>query len=260
MWSLGCILAELYTGYPIFPGENEQEQLACIMEVFGPPEKHLIEKSTRKKLFFDSFGKPRVIVSSKGRRRRPSSKTLQQALKCDDEAFLDFITRCLRWDPDKRLRPDDALHHDFITGRKSSTRSRGNTGSQPDSNMKRFTSTHYSLSGSRPLPDPPASSKVTAKATGPHHHASGSPVKGYGTLSNSVGSGSGMVTGSGGSHHVKRHSTVSSIASSGTKRSSAGVNAGSSLPRVAARSTSGKIVTPPIASNGVCFCEPILRG
>ncbi|KAJ6257980.1 hypothetical protein Dda_7770 [Drechslerella dactyloides] len=52
MWSLGCILAELYTGYPIFPGENEQEQLACIMEVFGPPEKHLIEKSSRKKLFF----------------------------------------------------------------------------------------------------------------------------------------------------------------------------------------------------------------
>ncbi|KAF5014586.1 hypothetical protein F66182_14376, partial [Fusarium sp. NRRL 66182] len=39
MWSLGCILAELYTGYPIFPGENEQEQLACIMEIFGPPEK-----------------------------------------------------------------------------------------------------------------------------------------------------------------------------------------------------------------------------
>lgn len=23
MWSLGCIMAELYTGYPIFPGENE---------------------------------------------------------------------------------------------------------------------------------------------------------------------------------------------------------------------------------------------
>lgn len=23
MWSFGCIVAELYTGYPIFPGENE---------------------------------------------------------------------------------------------------------------------------------------------------------------------------------------------------------------------------------------------
>ncbi|KAF3935367.1 hypothetical protein ABW20_dc0100701 [Dactylellina cionopaga] len=118
MWSLGCILAELYTGYPIFPGENEQEQLACIMEVFGPPEKHLIEKSSRKKLFFDSFGKPRMIVSSKGRRRRPSSKTLQQAIKCDDEAFLDFLTGCLRWDPDKRIKPEEAIQHEFITGRK----------------------------------------------------------------------------------------------------------------------------------------------
>lgn len=33
MWSLGCIMAELYSGYPLFPGENEVEQLACIMEV-----------------------------------------------------------------------------------------------------------------------------------------------------------------------------------------------------------------------------------
>lgn len=34
MWSLGCILAELYTGYPLFPGESEVEQIACIMEVW----------------------------------------------------------------------------------------------------------------------------------------------------------------------------------------------------------------------------------
>ena len=33
MWSFGCILAELYTGYPLFPGENEVDQLACMMEV-----------------------------------------------------------------------------------------------------------------------------------------------------------------------------------------------------------------------------------
>ncbi|KAB8338900.1 hypothetical protein FH972_021842 [Carpinus fangiana] len=124
MWSLGCILAELLTGYPIFPGENEQEQLACIMEVFGPPEKHLIEKASRRKLFFDSLGKPRVTVSSKGKRRRPSSKTLPQALKCDDDAFLDFIARCLRWDPDRRMKPDEAATHEFVTGIKKAPRSR----------------------------------------------------------------------------------------------------------------------------------------
>lgn len=52
MWSVGCILAELHTGYPLFPGENEQEQLACIMEVQDVPSSYIIEKSTRRKLFF----------------------------------------------------------------------------------------------------------------------------------------------------------------------------------------------------------------
>lgn len=151
MWSVGCILAELYTGVPIFPGENEQEQLACIMEVFGPPEKHLIEKSTRKKLFFDSMGKPRLTVSSKGRRRRPSSKTLQQVLKCDDEAFLDFLARCLRWDPDRRLKPEEAIRHEFITGRKMAPRMPTRDASSP---IKR----HNTVSAPRPLPEPPTMS------------------------------------------------------------------------------------------------------
>ncbi|KAI6808417.1 hypothetical protein KC342_g18617 [Hortaea werneckii] len=85
------------------------------MEIFGPPDRHLVERCTRKKLFFDSVGKPRVTVSSKGRRRRPSSKTLAQALKTDDDAFVDFIARCLRWDPDRRMKPSEAISHPFIT-------------------------------------------------------------------------------------------------------------------------------------------------
>ena len=114
MWSLGCILAEMFTGYPIFPGENEQEQLGCIMEVLGVPDKHLVEKSKRRKLFFDSTGAPRPVVNSKGRRRRPSTKTLAQVLKSDDELFVDFIAKCLIWDPDRRLKPDSAMRHPWI--------------------------------------------------------------------------------------------------------------------------------------------------
>ena len=52
MWSLGCILAELYTGYPLFPGENEVEQLSCVMEMFGVPSLSLLTGAQRKKLFF----------------------------------------------------------------------------------------------------------------------------------------------------------------------------------------------------------------
>ncbi|CAE6520996.1 unnamed protein product [Rhizoctonia solani] len=115
MWGLGCILAELYTGFPIFPGENEQEQLACIMEVLGVPDKDLINRSSRKRLFFESNGQPRPVVNSKGRRRRPGSKTLAQVLRCDDELFVDFIAKCLIWDPERRLKPQPALRHPFIT-------------------------------------------------------------------------------------------------------------------------------------------------
>jgi dual specificity tyrosine-phosphorylation-regulated kinase 2/3/4 len=43
---------------PIFPGENEQEQLACIMEVLGVPDRYIIEKASRRKHFFGEFEPP----------------------------------------------------------------------------------------------------------------------------------------------------------------------------------------------------------
>jgi dual specificity tyrosine-phosphorylation-regulated kinase 2/3/4 len=42
MWSFGCILAELLTGYPLFPGEDEGDQLACVIELLGMPSDKLI--------------------------------------------------------------------------------------------------------------------------------------------------------------------------------------------------------------------------
>ena len=174
MWSLGCILAELFTGFPIFPGENESEQLACIMEVFGPPEKHLIEKSSRKKVFFDSVGKPRMIVSSKGKRRRPSSKTLDQVLKCNDEAFLDFITRCLRWDPERRLKPQEAVNHEFLSGRKL-PRTKSQHTSTTASPAKRSTISQTPVKA-KVNTDPPHTSFKNGVAAG-SRTASISPVK-----------------------------------------------------------------------------------
>jgi len=43
MWSVGCILAELFLGYPIFPGENEKEQVLLFMEVLGVPPNDVID-------------------------------------------------------------------------------------------------------------------------------------------------------------------------------------------------------------------------
>ncbi|CAB3384521.1 Hypothetical predicted protein [Cloeon dipterum] len=114
MWSLGCILAELYTGYPLFPGENEMEQLACVMEILGLPPKSVLAAATRRRLFFDSKGQPRCITNSKGRKRKPSSKDLSSAIRCSDRLFVDFISQCLEWDASKRMTPDEASKHPWL--------------------------------------------------------------------------------------------------------------------------------------------------
>ncbi|XP_077597737.1 dual specificity tyrosine-phosphorylation-regulated kinase 4 isoform X2 [Stigmatopora nigra] len=114
MWSLGCIMAELYTGYPLFPGESEVEQIACIMEILGMPPNDFVQSASRRRLFFDSKGNPRNTTNSKGKKRKPNSKELSTTLKTNDTLFLDFITRCLTWDPSKRMTPDEGLKHGWI--------------------------------------------------------------------------------------------------------------------------------------------------
>jgi serine/threonine protein kinase len=64
--------------------------------------------------FIDSRGNPRCITNSKGRKRRPGSKDLSMAIKTHDVLFLDFIKKCLIWDPSQRMKPEEALQHAWI--------------------------------------------------------------------------------------------------------------------------------------------------
>ncbi|NWX32724.1 DYRK4 kinase, partial [Notiomystis cincta] len=114
MWSLGCIIAELYTGYPLFPGENEADQLACIMEVLGLPPADFIQAASRRRTFFDSKGFPKSITNSKGKKRCPDSKDLSTVLNTHDAGFLDFLKGCLMWEPSLRMTPDEAMKHAWI--------------------------------------------------------------------------------------------------------------------------------------------------
>lgn len=134
MWSLGCILAELLTGYPLLPGEDEGDQLACVIELLGMPSQKLIDSSKRAKNFISSKGYPRYctvttlpdasVVLNGGRSRRgklrgpPGSREWVTALKgCEDPLFLDFLKQCLEWDPSLRMSPSQALRHPWLRRR-----------------------------------------------------------------------------------------------------------------------------------------------
>lgn len=75
MWSFGCILAELYSGMPLFPGESELQQVGLMVELLGVPPPSLLERARRKK-FFEDNGDLKNCQDSTGRIYRPASKKL----------------------------------------------------------------------------------------------------------------------------------------------------------------------------------------
>nr|XP_032828236.1 dual specificity tyrosine-phosphorylation-regulated kinase 4-like [Petromyzon marinus] len=56
MWSLGCIVAEMYSGEILFPGHHNAHQLALIMEVLGVPPPSMIRASPLKTSYFGETG------------------------------------------------------------------------------------------------------------------------------------------------------------------------------------------------------------
>ena len=96
------------------------------------------------------------MVNSKGRRRRPGTKNLAQVLRCDDELFVDFVSKCLMWDPERRIKPQNAMRHPFITAGKRK-------GSTPSSTTaKALLSTASSLTSRSKATETPKKSQIGA--------------------------------------------------------------------------------------------------
>ena len=53
MWSLGCVLAELYLGWPLFPGTSEYDQIHFICQMLGPPPAILLRNLEKTRRFFN---------------------------------------------------------------------------------------------------------------------------------------------------------------------------------------------------------------
>lgn len=116
MWSLGCILYELFVGMPLFIGEDEKDQMNCIIEVKGLPPRSMIVMASRRQIFFDDNYKPKQTTNTRGKVRQVSSKQLEWLMDSEGEQtdFVDFVDKCLEWKPEKRMTPQAGFEHKWI--------------------------------------------------------------------------------------------------------------------------------------------------
>ena len=106
IWSLGCILYELYTGKAMFRGKNENDQLYLYNYYLGPPPNHMINNSI-KHIFFDSENN--IIKTNI---TTPDLK-LNDILKHDPD-FYDLLGYIIIWDPNHRKTAWELLNLDIF--------------------------------------------------------------------------------------------------------------------------------------------------
>uniref|UniRef100_A0A8C6Z5K5 Protein kinase domain-containing protein n=1 Tax=Nothoprocta perdicaria TaxID=30464 RepID=A0A8C6Z5K5_NOTPE len=103
VWSLGCVLAELHLGWPLYPGGSEYDQVRYICETQGLPRGALLQAARKAHRFF---------------RRPPAPDAGAWQLKTprgDLHAMVELIKRMLAWDSRERIAPAAALRHPFVS-------------------------------------------------------------------------------------------------------------------------------------------------
>ncbi|KAL4155571.1 hypothetical protein PRNP1_007679 [Phytophthora ramorum] len=115
LWSLGCVLAEMFTGEVLFRNDSEQTLLARILATIGPiPASLLADREDLQQQLIDTglftvdhLGNG-VLVA------RLHVPTLEQAVPTKDPEFLDFLRALLQIDPAHRLSAHEALTHPWL--------------------------------------------------------------------------------------------------------------------------------------------------
>jgi len=53
IWSLGCVIAELFLGWPLYPGSSEYDQIRYICQTQGSPPEPMLRAATKTVRFFN---------------------------------------------------------------------------------------------------------------------------------------------------------------------------------------------------------------
>ncbi|KAG2211029.1 hypothetical protein INT46_010936 [Mucor plumbeus] len=103
VWSVGCILAEMLSGKPLFPGRDYHHQLTLILDVLGTPtmDDFYGIKSRRARDY---------IRSLPFKKRIPFARLFPNA----NPMAVDLLEKLLTFNPTKRTTVEEALKHPYL--------------------------------------------------------------------------------------------------------------------------------------------------
>jgi len=134
IWSVGCTLYELYTGKILFTGRTNNQMLRSIMDCRGKITTKMLKRAQFAHIHFDENANFRSIEQDKltGKdtiktlafskpsrdlrtRLMSASKGLTDIETKELNLFVDLLDQCLALNPGKRMTPQEALKHPFIS-------------------------------------------------------------------------------------------------------------------------------------------------
>lgn len=148
-WSLGCIIAELFLGLPLFPGASEYDQIVKITSILGLPPTWMIEMGKNSKNFLEKdeisgvfkiksiekYSAERQVVETPGKNylksnnldelimqytmhKRTMTSSMIEKEQNDRASLIHLIRGLLNLNPLERWTPQQAILHPFITEQK----------------------------------------------------------------------------------------------------------------------------------------------
>lgn len=105
VWSVGCIVAEMFLRKPLLPGKDYLDQLKLIIKTLGSP--------VGDELDFITAPKARAYIEALPKSPKPDLRRVFGRCQASSEA-VDLIEKMLRFDPRKRITVDEALRHPWL--------------------------------------------------------------------------------------------------------------------------------------------------